>query len=374
MKTIGIICEYNPFHNGHRIQLDAVRERLGEDTCIIALMSGSFVERGGPAVLSKYDRAEIALREGADLVLELPFPWCMSGADRFAAGAVEILEGLGCVDYLAFGSESADLSSLRRIAAVIASPAFDRAVGKAASDFPNLSHAAIREKAYLEVSGEELPKLKANDLLGVAYLSHLKQIEPLALRRLPGFSATKARRALGEGDSDALTMQVPPLTHEKLQTAPRPIAERIEGALLTHLMLMPSHELASYAECNTELAGRIKSALRTASALQNVIDSVTSKHYTSARVRRAIWHSFLRTPREMPMGLPHATVLLGSNEKGRAVLRAASKSGRMAVITRPSNAAVNDTVAAEYAFSCERDGVYDRFCGKISEKKPPIIK
>ena len=374
MKTIGIICEYNPFHNGHRIQLDAVRERLGEDTCIISLMSGSFVERGGPAVLSKYDRAEIALNQGADLVLELPFPWCMSGADRFAAGAIEILEGLGCVDYLAFGSESADVSSLRQIADVIASSAFDRAVGEVANNSPNLSYAAIREQAYLAVTGEELPKLKANDLLGVAYLSHLKQIEPLVLRRLPGFSATKARRAMGEGDDDALVMQVPVLTHEKLQTSSRPISERIEGALLTHLMLMPADEMATYAECNTELAGRIKSVLRKAATLQDVIDGVTSKHYTAARVRRAIWHSYLRTPAGVPMGLPQTTTLLASNEKGRALLRTASKTSRITVITRPSNAVFNAAVAAEYAFSDERDRVYDRLCGKIFEKKPPIIK
>ena len=167
-------------------------------------MSGSFVERGGPAVLSKYDRAEIALSEGADLVLELPFPWCMSGADRFAAGAVEILEGLSGVDYLAFGSESADIDTLSQIAQVIASPEFDQAVGDAATSNPTLSFAALREQAYLALTGSELPKLKANDLLGVAYLSHLKAIEPMVLHRLPGFSATKARKALTEADDDQI--------------------------------------------------------------------------------------------------------------------------------------------------------------------------
>lgn len=374
MKIIGIICEYNPFHNGHKIQLDAVRERLGDEACIISLMSGSFVQRGAPAVLSKYDRAEIALHEGADLVLELPFPWCMSGADRFAAGAMAILEGLGCVDYLAFGSETADVDTLAGIAKVIASPEFDASVGEAASAHPSLSYAVLREKAYLALTGKELPKLKANDLLGVAYLSHLRTIEPLVLHRLPGFSATKARRSMTEGNDETLAFQVPPITYDRLHTSSRPNDTWIESALLTHLLLTPADELATYAECNRELAGRMKDAVQKASTLQEVIDKVTSKHYTSARVRRAIWHSFLRTPSEMPMDLPLFTNVLASNDKGRALLRTASKTSTVAVVTRPSNASVNPETLAQFAFSDGRDRIYDRFCGKVCEKKPPIMK
>ena len=374
MRTVGIICEYNPFHNGHRIQLDAVREKMGEDVCIISLMSGSFVERGGPAVLSKYDRAEIALFEGADLVLELPFPWCMSGADRFAAGALAILEGLGGVDYLAFGSESADIESLTRIARVIASPEFDRAVGNAAEADPALSYASLRERAYLALTGEELPKLKANDLLGVAYLSHLQTIEPLVLRRLPGFSATQARKSLAEADNACLATQVPALAYEKLQNCPHPISQRIDGALLTHLLLTPAEELAVYAECTRELAGRMKDAVRNAQSLQAVIEKATSKHYTSARVRRAIWHSFLRNPAEMPLQLPRYTNLLAANERGRAFLRNTAKNSRISVVTRPSNAIQNSDIATQYVFSDERDRIYDCLAGEVSKKKPPIMK
>ena len=374
MKAIAIICEYNPFHNGHRIQLDAVREQMEEEICIISLMSGSFVERGGPAVLSKYDRAEIALSEGADLVLELPFPWCMSGADRFAAGAVEILEGLSGVDYLAFGSESADIDNLAQIAKVISTSEFDKALGDAAASNPTLSFAALREQAYLALTGSELPKLKANDLLGVAYLSHLKAIEPMVLRRLPGFSATKARKALIEEDNDLLASHVPAITYEKLRTSLRPIGERIEGALLTHLLLIPVEELAGYAECNRELAGRIKDAVRKSKTLQEVIEKVTSKHYTSARVRRAIWHSFLRTPADLPMRLPDYTNLLAANQRGRAFLREVAKDSRIAVITRPSNALQMPEIADQFAFSDERDRIYDCLCGKTVEKKPPIMK
>ncbi len=374
MKSIGIICEYNPFHNGHRIQLDAVRERLGEDACIISLMSGSFVQRGGLAVLSKHDRAEIALQEGADLVLELPFPWCMSGADRFAAGAVEILEGLGSVDYLAFGSETADIDTLSQIANVISTPEFDRVIGEVASAYPSLSYAALREKAYFALTGEELPKLKANDLLGVAYLSHLRTIETLVLHRLPGFSATKARKSISEGNDETLATQVPAMAYERLQTSPKPIVERIESALLTHLLITPADELSSYAECNRELAGRMKDAVQKANSLQDVIDRVTSKHYTSARVRRAIWHSFLRTPTEMPMELPLYTTVLAANEKGRMFLRAIAKTSKIPVLTRSSNASNTSEIAAQYAFSDTRDRIYDRLCGKVCEKKPPIMK
>lgn len=374
MKTVGIICEYNPFHLGHRIQLNAVRELLGEDTCVIALMSGSFVQRGGPAVLSKEDRGAIALSEGADLVLELPFPWCMSGADCFAAGAVEIFEGLSCVEYLVFGSESAETEKLKQISSIISSDAFDRAVGDAAIQHPHLSYAMLREQAYWNLTGEELPKLPPNDLLGVAYLSHLRSIDPLPLHRLPGYSATKARTALAQGDFDRLQEQVPPASLEALQSAVRPRQEWIDSALLNHLLLMPAEEIAQFAECNRELAGRMKAAAVCATSLEDVIRRVTSKHYTSARVRRAIWHSYLRTPPDMPSRLPHFTNLLAASSRGKAFLRACAKQSRIAVITRPSNAAVNPVVSAEYAFSQARDGVYDRFCGKINEKKPPLLK
>ena len=112
MKTTAIICEYNPFHKGHKLQLDMVKSQGGLVVCI---MSGSFVQRGTPAVFDKYARAEAAVREGADLVLELPFPYCCSAAEHFAFGGVGLANSLNSVDELLFGSECGDLEILQTV-------------------------------------------------------------------------------------------------------------------------------------------------------------------------------------------------------------------------------------------------------------------
>ena len=118
MKTAGIIAEYNPFHKGHQYQIQYTKEQLGADYVIIA-MSGDYVQRGTPALLSKYRRAEMALRCGADLVLELPVSVSTSSAENFAMGGVSLLNGLGVVDLLCFGSECGDIRILKSLAKIL---------------------------------------------------------------------------------------------------------------------------------------------------------------------------------------------------------------------------------------------------------------
>ena len=125
MKTMAVICEYNPFHNGHRYQLNTHKEELSADS-VICLMSGSFVQRGYPALFDKWTRATDAVRNGADLVLELPVVYSSQSAQRFATGAIKLLDKLGVVDYLSFGSECGDIETLKECADVIYSDDFVR--------------------------------------------------------------------------------------------------------------------------------------------------------------------------------------------------------------------------------------------------------
>ena len=113
MKIAAIIAEYNPFHNGHKYQLDKLRELLGEDTAIISVMSGNYVQRGEIAIADKTVRARAAVDAGVNLVLELPFPYSMASAEFFASAGVHIITSLGIVDYLVFGSESGDIDKLK---------------------------------------------------------------------------------------------------------------------------------------------------------------------------------------------------------------------------------------------------------------------
>ncbi len=374
MKTVGIICEYNPFHLGHRIQIESVRERLGSDVCIVALMSGSFVERGGPAILSKEARTEIALSEGVNLVLELPFPWSMSGADRFAAGALAILEGLGGIDYLAFGSECGEIDTLQKIASVLKSDIFESKMTELAGTRPDLSYAMLRELAYLSVTGKELPKLPSNDLLGVAYLSHLQKIKPLVLKRLPGYSAGGARLAYANADMDELSECVPDATKSALARKERDSFNAIDRAILAFLKIAPKQLLASYAECTPELAAALKSASNRAQTVDELVKMATSKHYTSARVRRCLWHGYLQTPKNIPLSVPHFTNLLGADAVGREYLRSVAKTRSITVVTRPSNAEVSEEVSGQYARSAMVDSVYAALCGILYSKKPPLMK
>lgn len=119
MKTIGVIAEYNPFHNGHALQVDLIRQHAGPDAALVVVMSGSFTQRGDPAIVDKWARTRMALTKGASLVIELPFAYAASSAERFATGGVQCLLATGVVGQLAFGSESGDLAALSRIASIL---------------------------------------------------------------------------------------------------------------------------------------------------------------------------------------------------------------------------------------------------------------
>ena len=128
MKIAGLVAEYNPFHNGHLAHIEATKAALGPDTGIICCMSGDFVQRGEAAQWSKTARAECAVRCGADVVFELPVQWSLSSAEGFARGAVGLLDSLGVVDYLSFGSESPTAAPLERAAEALLDPAVDAAI------------------------------------------------------------------------------------------------------------------------------------------------------------------------------------------------------------------------------------------------------
>lgn len=192
MKVAGIVAEYNPFHNGHAHQIE--RTRAADNGCgathVVAVMSGHFVQRGEPALLPKADRVKAALRGGVDLVLELPVPWCLSSAEGFAFGAVSLLDALGCVDVLSFGSECGDLQALEQAADVLASPRFADLLAyhlEGGLPFPE-----ARQKAAAELRGGVAALFESpNNTLGIEYIK--------ALRRLTSGMAPFTVRRFGAG-------------------------------------------------------------------------------------------------------------------------------------------------------------------------------
>ena len=141
MKTVAIISEYNPFHNGHLYHTQKIREEFGEDTAIIAIMSGNFVQRGEAAIIEKWDRARIAVDCGVNLVLELPFPFSMASAEYFAKAGVCIADSVGVVDAISFGSESGSIDELCTAAENILSPEFDDEIKRLTKDNTSMGYA-----------------------------------------------------------------------------------------------------------------------------------------------------------------------------------------------------------------------------------------
>ena len=157
MQITGIVCEYNPFHLGHSRQLEAARRAVNEDCAVVCVMSGNFVQRGEPAILSKAARAEMAVRCGADLAVELPLPWALSSAERFADGGVAILEALGA-DSVAFGAECPDVSRLRALAEALLREETGALIREKLRD--GVSYAAARERALWELAGPDAALLR----------------------------------------------------------------------------------------------------------------------------------------------------------------------------------------------------------------------
>lgn len=224
MKTLGIIAEFNPLHDGHSYFLREAKEAAGADYLVV-VMSGDFVQRGAPAICDKFSRARMALSEGADLVLELPLYYALASAEHFATGAVSVLNALGVVDVIAFGSEAGDLTPLETIADVLLAETegFQAALKAALKE--GLSFPAAREKAFLASAPhltKDIPALLqldtslmkgSNNILGIEYLKALKrtvsQITPLTLKRATQYaSAAQIRETIfgdGTGSARAVT-------------------------------------------------------------------------------------------------------------------------------------------------------------------------
>ena len=153
LKTAGMIIEYNPLHSGHLYLVEEIRRRLGQDTVVIGVMSGDFVQRGDFAIVRRQARAKAAVESGVDLVLELPLPWAVGSAERFADGGVGVLEATGVVDHLAFGSECGDAEVLQRLASVLHSEVFPQMLKEELAS--GVSFATARQRAVERLTGAE---------------------------------------------------------------------------------------------------------------------------------------------------------------------------------------------------------------------------
>ena len=341
MKISGIICEYNPFHNGHLYHISETRKNGA--THIVAVMSGNFVQRGDVAVINKFERAKAAVRCGVDLVIELPVAYCLSSAETYAKGAMYILKGLGCVDELSFGSECGDLSLLT--AAVKASYACARKpeledLMKLGNSYPKALQILVRQNY-----GDEIGMLfsQPNNTLAIEYLKAMiavkLKIQPFTVKRnelhdamMPSGKIASASliRQLMESQTDDYDDLVPEDSSEAISAcaAAGMVArfEHLERILLYKLRTASAEEISGLPEVGQGLENKILSA-RNETSLESMLLAMKSKRYTMARIRRILLDLLIGIqPKDTDAPPPYGRILALS-ERGRDILSAAKQAG-----------------------------------------------
>ena len=345
MKTAAVICEYNPFHYGHRHQLEQTRA-LGA-THIVAVMSGDFTQRGDLAVTDKFARAKTALENGADLVLELPVKYSLCAAEGFAKGAVGIISALGCVDMLSFGSECGSIPALREAAGAV-----EYAVH---SDYFQLLMSG--GKSYPAALAEAVKKFYTNDVydvisspnntLAVEYIKALDDIGS-------GIEPVTVRREGAAHDSDKNTRSPSPLID-----SPAADIRRLETAILAKLRMMRPEDFEAVYDAAQGLGERLFKAVRRAGSLDELYFLAKTKRYTLARIRRAVLCAFLGVDKKMLHEPDGYIRILGMNSRGREILSAAKNSG----CTVPMDTSLRALMDA--SFEAHRLGAFQARCRDV---------
>jgi len=344
LKTVGIICEYNPLHLGHQKQIGEIRRLWGPDCAVVCLMSGNFVQRGAPAILDKSLRAKAALQCGADLVLELPIEYALSSAEGFAAGGVSIL-GSFC-DGLCFGAETADARQLLDAAKALLREEFPpllKAQLETGKSFPAARQAALAQMG-IGAAILETP----NNILAVEYckaiLSQGCAMMPLPIHRGGSYhdeapdeenpSATSIRKLmLNAGDFKSL---VPGCAGEIFAEAPLHTLEAGERAILSRLRTITDAEFEALPYGSEGLWRKFMHACREQATLEDIIAATKSKRYTRTRIDRMVMCAFLGlTEADLAAPVPYVRVL-ALNDRGRNVLKEARKTGTFLNAGEPS--------------------------------------
>lgn len=350
MNICGIIAEYDPFHTGHARQIQAVRAQLGSDCAVVCVMSGNWTQRGGPAIVGKHRRAQLALMGGADLVLELPLPYAISSAEWFARGGVRVLHDTGIVTHLCFGSELGELEPLRQTAACLDSEEYRQLLLQETGK--GLSFPVARQNAAAGLIGRAADCLSApNNNLGVEYLRALtwcaSAIEPLTVRRQGaghgeapdgGYaSASYLREQLRAGRFEDAAPYLIDCEGEILYSSSLADISLAERAMLYRLRQMSVDELADLPDCGEGLADRLYRAIRQSTGVEEILSAAKTKRYTHARLRRILLWAYLgMTLRDRPDAPPYLRVL-GMNQTGRALLRAMNERASAPVLTKPAH-------------------------------------
>lgn len=362
MKVAGIICEYNPFHNGHAKQFRLIREKCGEDTAIVCVMSGNFVQRGEPALYHRSVRAAAAVEGGADLVLELPVTYALRSAEGFAAGGVEILSGLEICDAISFGCETPH--GLWETAGLLLTPEFAAKLREQLDS--GISFAAARQRALEALGGNGELVARPNNILGVEYCKAIQQqgssLSILPLQRGGDYhdcvpqtedpSATSLRAA-----EDFLPF-VPRETWGCYEGKPQYRRAWGERAMLARLRALDETEFAAVPFGNEGLWNKVMHACRKGGTVEEILAEAKSKRYTYTRLSRLLMCAYLGISAEqLAEKVPYVRVL-ALNARGGELLRRARKDGSIELCNTGARVELSSYAGLE----ARTELLYDLFC------------
>ena len=378
MKTVAIIAEYNPFHNGHKYQIDKIREEFGKETAVIAVMSGNYTQRGELAFMDKWERAKAAVRSGVNLVLELPFPYSMSSAEFFARAGVHIINSLGVVDAISFGSECGEIDELCEAAKNMLTPEYKRELDRLISDNDTLGYAKVSDIAYRNVFKKEPPETASNNILALEYLKSVITLNAnLQLhtikRRGAGYnedsiisssyqSATAIRNAISKELSSAKDFVPKPtfdiLSEELCEKQAPALEEKLELAVLANFRLNSPDAKREIHDADGGLYNRLVKLSREVNSLSAMKELASTKKYTDARIRRAIWFSFFGVTSSDVRELPSYTQILAMDKVGQAILKKARKTAKIDILNKPSSVPRSTDGIHQKELSDKADEIY----------------
>lgn len=368
MDAVGVVCEFDPLHRGH----ERLLRRAGESgRVLVCAMSGNFTQRGGAACVEKFARAEMAVRCGADLVVELPTPWAMATAEKFADGGVSLLAQCG-VKTLYFGSECGDTDALWATAEALLRADVHRAIRLEMDG--GLPYAAARQAVLERETGLGALLAQPNNTLAVEYLKAIRRrglaAEAVTVRREDGghhgtASASHIRALLAAGQEAKAFALMPPqaadILGREMKKGLAPVdPARLERAMLARLRLMNEHDFASYDSGGEGLYRRVYRAVQEGGSLGDILTRATTKRYPTARVRRMLWAVFLglEAPGE---DIPYVRIL-AATEAGRKLLRQMQDAG-VPVLTKAADVGrLGPSAEALFTREARRTDVYALAC------------
>lgn len=364
MKVLGIIAEYNPFHLGHLYHLETSKKVTGAEY-VVCVMSGNFVQRGEPAIVDKWARAEMALKCGADLVIELPAVFSLSSAEFFALGGIKLLSQMGIVDFLCFGSEAGSLNKIEKVAQVLAHEPTELQKLIKHEMNKGVTFPAARANALKELLDEDIDQIvkEPNNILAIEYLKAIKilksRLTPVTIKRIEAhynsedirgkIASAKAIRKLVFSTKNPKLIQefVPAQAYRVILRSWKkgyfPVeSEDFSQLIIGQLRKMNTSDLKEYLDVSEGLHNRISKAAYDSGCLEELIQKIKTKRYTQTRIQRILFQLMLgikqhhikkASKKENPLYIR----VLGFNTKGQKLLKQTKQKATIPIITKTAH-------------------------------------